>query len=178
MTFFVQFGLLFSNMQWFVIVCLIVGLVSLFVEIFQPGFGFFGIAGVVLLIMAIILRAVSSAEEDNTLLQTFQLILFVFILTAGAFTIFLVGNKKNWWKRTSLYQLNTAVNLDHSDGTDNFSELIGKTGVAITDLRPIGKIIIDDKSYDVIADRMFIENGKTVKVIGTEGVKIIVKSIN
>lgn len=178
MTFFVQFGLLFSNMQWYVIVCLIVGLVALFVEIFEPGFGFFGISGVVLLIMAIILRAVSAKEEDYVLLQTFQLILFIFILSAGAFTLFLVGNKKNWWKRTSLYQLKTAVDVNYSHGTDNYSNLIGKIGVAITDLRPIGKMLLDDKTYDVVADRLFIDNGKNVQVIATEGIKIVVKSID
>lgn len=178
MTFFIQFGLLFSNMQWFVIVCLIVGLVALFVEIFEPGFGAFGILGVILLVMAIVLRAIFHEEEDFVLMQTFQLILFIFILSGGAFTLFLVGNKKNWWKRTSLYQLNTAVDTEYSDGTENFKNLIGKQGFTITELRPIGKMLLEGRTYDVFADRMYIEKDKKVEVLSVEGVKIIVKHID
>ncbi len=178
MTFFVQFGLLFSNMRWFVIVCFIVGLVALFVEIFEPGFGVFGITGVVLLVFSVIFRAIFHEEEDNVLLQVFQLILFIFILVGGAFGLFLIGNKKNWWKRTSLYQFNTAVNVHYSDATADYSRLVGKDGVTITDLRPVGKAEIDGHTYDVVADRTFIERGKTVTVVSTEGIKIVVKSVN
>ncbi|NLL55971.1 MAG: hypothetical protein GX242_02025 [Clostridiales bacterium] len=176
MEFFVQFGLLFSNMEWFVVVCLIVGLVALFVEIFEPGFGVFGILGLILLALAVILRAIFHKDEDNVLLQIFQLILFIFILAGGAFTLFLVGNKKQWWKRTSLYQLGTAVDAEHSQGTENFKGLIGKQGSTLTDLRPIGKMLLEGKTYDVFADKLFIEKDTKVEVIAVEGVKIIVKS--
>lgn len=177
MDFFVQFGLLFTNMPWFVIVCLIVGLVGLFIEIFEPGFGVFGIGGLVLLIICIILRAVYHKPEDIVLVQTFQLILFIVVLVAIAFIIFLIGIKKNWWKHSAIYQEDTAVNTEFSDGTKDFSDLIGKVGVAATDLRPAGKMKIDNSVYDVVAENFFIEKNTEIKVVNVEGVKIIVSKI-
>lgn len=174
MGFFQQFGLLFSNMQWYVIVCLILGLVLLFIEIFQPGFGIFGIFGFILLAASVVLRAVFHAEGDEVLTQVFQLILFQFIIVGGAFGLFLLANKKKWLKRTAFSQEDTAVDPDYSDGTANFNYLVGKKGVANTDLRPSGKAVVEGNVYDVVAENFFIEKGAKLEVKSTEGVKITV----
>lgn len=178
MEFFIQLGLLFSNMQWFVIVCICLGLALLFLEIFQPGVEIFGIIGTVLLIAAIALRAICHEPEDNVLLQTFQMILLLFIIIAGAFILFIIGNKKGWWKKSFFYQEGTAVDTVHSDGTEDFSALIGEIGTATTVLRPVGKMLFNGKTYDVVAENFLIENGKKVQVIAVEGVKITVKNID
>lgn len=174
MDFFIQFGLLFANMPWFVIVCLVVGIVGLFIEIFEPGFGFFGIGGIILLILSVILRAIFHQPEDQVVTQAFQMILFIAILVIIAFILFLVGNKRNWWKRASLYQENTAVDTEFSEGTKDFSDLLGKSGIAATDLRPSGKMKIDNTIYDVVADNFFIEKNSDIIVVKVEGIKIIV----
>ena len=44
-------------------------------------------------------------------------------------------------------------------------ELIGKIGIAFTDLRPSGKVEIDDETYDAKSEIGFIEKGQKVKVI-------------
>jgi membrane-bound serine protease (ClpP class) len=178
MEFFRQFGLLFSNMEWFVVVCLIVGLVSLLIEVFQPGFGVFGLLGVILMVLGVVLRAVFSQPEDNVTTQVFQLILIQVIIVVGIFILFIVGNKKNWWKNSPFSQEETAVNTDFSDGTKNFTSLIGKNGIASTSLHPIGKMLIDGESYDVITQDFFVEKGQKLEVIAVEGVKITVKSID
>lgn len=174
MEFFRQYGLLFSNMEWFVIVCLIVGLVLLFIEMFQPGFGVFGIVGFVLLALSVILRAVFHKEEDEVLLQVFQLLLFEVVLVGGGFGLFLLANKKKWLKKTPFMHDGTAVDPNFSDGTENFGELLGKCGVAETDLRPAGKVEIDGRTYDVVAENFFIEKGSEVEVKQIEGIKIVV----
>lgn len=174
MEFFRQYGLLFSNMEWFVIVCLILGFVLLLVEMFQPGFGIFGIMGFVFLGLTIVLRAVFHSEDDNVLMQVFQLLLTLFIVVGGVFVLFVVANKKKWLKRTPFMQEETAVNPVFSDGTANFNALIGKKGVAITALRPSGKAVIDGQTYDVVAENFFIEKGARLEVKSVEGVKISV----
>ena len=42
---------------------------------------------------------------------------------------------------------------------------IGKSGVTVTDLRPAGKISVDELVLDVISAGPFIEKGKPVKII-------------
>lgn len=175
MVFFQQFGLLFANMEWFVIVCLCVGLAALLIEIFDPGMGIFGIIGGILLIMAIILRAIFHQPEDNVLMQSFQLILLLFLFIALAFTLFIVGHKKKWWKNSFLMHEDTVVDVNHSEGTADFSNLIGETGIASTDLRPVGKMLYCDRTYDVVAENFYIEKGINIKVTAVEGSKITVK---
>lgn len=177
MEFFRQFGLLFTNMEWYVIVCLILGLVLLFIEIFQPGFGVFGIFGFILLIASVVLRAVFRAEEDEVLTQIFQLLLFQFVLVGGAFGLFMLANKRKWLKKTPFIQEATAVDPDFSDGTANFKELVGRRGAASTDLRPAGKAVIDGGIYDVVAENFFIEKGARLEVKSVEGVKIVVAAV-
>ena len=43
--------------------------------------------------------------------------------------------------------------------------MIGKTGIASTDLRPSGKVDIDDETYDAKSEIGFIDKGGKVKVI-------------
>lgn len=180
MEFFRQYGLLFSNMEWFVIVCLILGLALLIIEMFQPGFGVFGITGFIALGLCVILRAVFHKEEDNVLMQVFQLLLFLLIIVGGAFGFFVLANRKKWLKKMPFMQEDTAVNPVYSDGTANFSSLIGKDGSALTALRPSGKAAIDGITYHVVAENFFIEKGELIEVAHVEGAKIAVtkKEIN
>ena len=53
---------------------------------------------------------------------------------------------------------------------------MGKTGVTLTDLRPAGKAVIDDVTYDVVAENFFIEKNSGIVVKSVEGVKISVVS--
>lgn len=173
MEFFRQFGLLFSNMEWYIIVFLIFGVVLLLIEIFQPGFGVFGITGIALLILSIILRAIDSEAEDNSALQIFQLISLIIIIAGSGFGFFLLATKKKWFKKNEMFtHYSTAVDVNFSDGTENFAKLVGLKGVAATDLRPAGKVIIDGTTYDVVAKNFFIDKDSEVVVSMVEGVKI------
>lgn len=171
MEFFTQFGLLFSNMQWYVVVCLVLGLVLLLVEIFQPGFGVFGISGFVLLILSIIFRGIFHKPDDNVLMQIFQLLLLYFIILGSGFGLFWLAHKKNWLKKTPFAHNDTAINPDFSDGTKNFGFLLEKQGKALTELHPSGKAVIDGKIYDVVAD-FFIPSGENIIVKNVDGIKI------
>ena len=71
---------------------------------------------------------------------------------------------------------------DRSDaerGSDVSSEtlhhLIGRTGVAVSMLRPAGVIEIDDERIDVITDGEFVEPGTKVVVAEVEGNRALVR---
>ena len=167
--FFTQFGLLFANMPWYVIVCLILGVVCLVVEGIQPGFGVFGITGIVLLVGSIVLRAVFHQPEDNVLMQVFQFLLLDLIIIAIGIGLLVLAQKKGWLKKTPFFLAGTAVDETFSDGTKNYAFLLGKTGVAATVLRPSGKAEIDGKTYDVESANFLIEKGEQITVTAVEG---------
>lgn len=173
--FFTQFGLLFANMEWYVIVCLILGVACLIVEGIQPGFGVFGISGIVLLVASIVLRAVFHKPEDNVLMQVFQFLLLDVVIIAVGVLLLVLAQKKGWLKKTPLFLAGTAVDEAFSDGTKNYAFLLNERGVAVTVLRPSGKAEIDGKTYDVESADFLIEKGENIIVTAVEGSVIKVK---
>jgi membrane-bound serine protease (ClpP class) len=55
--------------------------------------------------------------------------------------------------------------------------LIDKEGVAFTNLRPSGTVVIDGKRFDVVTEGEMIDKDTPVKVAKIEGSRIIVKTI-
>jgi membrane-bound serine protease (ClpP class) len=53
--------------------------------------------------------------------------------------------------------------------------LIGKTGVSSTDLRPTGRAMIDEERIEVMAETGFIEAGTPIIVIAADGNRILVR---
>lgn len=56
-------------------------------------------------------------------------------------------------------------------------ELIGKTGVALTSMRPSGTALIEDERIDVVTEGTFIAKDQKVKVIKVEGSRVVVREI-
>jgi membrane-bound serine protease (ClpP class) len=54
----------------------------------------------------------------------------------------------------------------------------GDTGIAHTFLRPSGKIIIDNKKIDAMAQGEFIEQGASIIIDKIDQNRVIVKKIN
>ncbi len=55
-------------------------------------------------------------------------------------------------------------------------ELIGKSGIAATDLRPSGHIWVDDRAIQALSKDGYIEKGSPVQILGGQGSHLIVKS--
>tara|TARA_R110002096_G_scaffold215310_10_gene403142 strand:- start:4740 stop:6941 length:2202 start_codon:yes stop_codon:yes gene_type:complete len=68
----------------------------------------------------------------------------------------------------------TAIGDHEIDQATGKSPLLGKAGVAKTDLRPSGKAVIDGKLLDVTSDSEFIEEGSAIKVGAVYGDRIVV----
>lgn len=138
MTFWQEVALVFTEIGWAPAICLILGMILLIVEIFQPGFGFFGIAGGILVVIGIILRIYDSGG-GNPIIQFFVLLAVVLGVLALAAVIMMIALKKGWLARTGLVNKDTAVSTGHTLGTGNFEELVGKEGVTLCALRPSGE---------------------------------------
>ena len=56
-------------------------------------------------------------------------------------------------------------------------ELVGQTGTALTNLRPSGMAVIGGHRVDVVTEGGMIERGAEVKVVGTEGLRVVVRAL-
>jgi membrane-bound serine protease (ClpP class) len=54
---------------------------------------------------------------------------------------------------------------------------VGAIGVAVTPLRPSGKIEIDGARHDVVAELGFIDIGKEVRVVSVTDFRISVEAV-
>ncbi len=58
------------------------------------------------------------------------------------------------------------------------ARLDGKTGEALTDLRPVGVARIDGERFDVLAENDMIEAGTAVRVVGISGLQVKVRPVD
>ena len=154
-------------------ILLILGTIFIIVEIFQPGFGFFGIAGMILVFAGMAVRLYMS-KRGSLIVQFFVMLICVSVVVCTALLIMLHSLKKGKLSRTGLVQKSIAVSEDKSSGTEDFSQLVGKVGVATSVLRPSGNAVIDGRLYSVVSQSTLVEKGKDIEVVAVEGVKITV----
>ncbi|MGN0772137.1 MAG: NfeD family protein [Christensenellales bacterium] len=174
LTFWQEVSLVFTEIGWIPAICIILGLIFIIVEIFQPGFGFFGICGGILVAVGIAVRMYYSGA-GNPIIQLIVMVGVVALVLLLALVIMLISIKMGWLSRTAFIESSTAVSADYSKGTGDFSYLVGKTGITLTALRPSGTVEIDGKKYDVVSQADFIDKDEKVEVIEVEGVRIVVK---
>jgi membrane-bound serine protease (ClpP class) len=60
----------------------------------------------------------------------------------------------------------------------NRLELIGVEGVTLTPLRPSGTIIVDDERIDAVSEGAFIPKDRKVRIVKTEGARIVVREVS
>lgn len=170
--------------NWEIIVFL-AGLVLLAVEIFIiPGFGFFGVAGIVFLAGGLILglldNVVFSFESVNSkdLARALLTVLFGFLMGGGLlfYLASKIGNKGIFRK---LALESTQENRKGYISVDlHMKEYVGKEGIAETILRPSGKIRIAQQYLDAVSIDGFIEPGTPVIVVKQESAQVYVRKLN
>lgn len=146
-----------------------VGIVLIVIELFIPGFGVFGIAGILCLVASFFLILGGNMQALNWLAGSISAALILFAL----FLRKLPSSKM--WNR---FVLKKTLNKDdgYSSGPD-YELYLGKNGVATTQLRPGGLAEIEGKRLDVLTYGDFVEPGTKIVVIKVEGNKLFVEKI-
>jgi membrane-bound serine protease (ClpP class) len=155
---------------WEVVLLFLIGIILLGVEALAPGFGIFGIGGIICVVVSIILTAPS--WEVGVISLIFAIIGTVILL----FLSFKIMKKRQFLDRFVL-----GLKFNKEEGyipqSQDFSKYAGQKGVALTPLRPAGAIQLDDGTrLDVVTVGDFIPQGSLVKVIQIEGVRIVVQT--
>ena len=163
------------------ILAFVIGIILLVVEFFIiPGFGVFGVAGIVLTLGGLVLGMLPNQAFDFELVPSSQLFgaLLTVILAAlaGVGIVFWLTPKVNEWG--AFKHLTLASTQDRSQGytSSTYTEdMLGKTGTVHSRLRPSGKVEIEGEIYDAYSRGEFLEQGEAIEVISTEGTSLRVK---
>ncbi len=147
---------------------ILLGLVLLFFEIIVPG----GILGVFAALC--MLAAIWFAFRDYGLMGGLIGLITSLCLTVGMIVLELkLLPKTRFGKR---FLLRNAIR-GQSNPSQASDTIIGKTGEAMTVLAPSGRIKVEGKIYDAFSQDGLIDKGETLKVVGQDTFRIIVKKL-
>jgi membrane-bound serine protease (ClpP class) len=163
------------------IIALFIGLVLIAAEVFViPGFGVAGISGIILTVCSLILIMVNNNAFDFEFVPPASILYAVAAafggLLGGICLLFIGGSKiadTKFFKRIALVE----VHESKKGYTSSFfkENMIGKTGIAHTVLRPSGKVMIDGQLYDAFTRSEFIEKGQNIEVVGEDTTSLRVR---
>jgi len=147
-------------------VLLIAGFVLIGIEMAIPGFGLPGTGGIVSLAVGILLTA-------KTLETGIIMVVVIIVLSAIMMTVImtLLSSKK---AKAPIVLKDDVRGEQEFLNTSDMEYLIGKTGVAATDLRPGGKGNFDGIYFDVLSDGMYVNKGERIRIIKVKDNKLIV----
>lgn len=147
-----------------IIILISLGFILLLIEMFTPGFSIPGISGVVLLVIACY-KAFAISPSWGIFISVSS-----FLAVLGFFKLF---SRSPLWKKIRLESKETREK-GFTSGSD-LSALLNKSGVTTGPLRPSGIALIDGKRIDVLAESLFIDKDKKIKVVKVEGNRVIVR---
>ena len=149
------------------IVLFIAGFILLAVEIVMPGFSVPGISGIICLIVGVFLAADSFREG---IIITLIVLALLGIMFAILLSLLASGKLKS-----------PLILEEEQKGTEGYISsndlkyLLGKEGVAATDLRPSGTGDFEGVVLDILSEGRYIEKGTPLVIAKVEGSKLIVR---
>ena len=166
------------------IILFVIGLILLMLEIFViPGFGVAGILGGTCIFFSLVFALVKAVPDSGPVPlpdteNLLKAVLTVILSIMGAFGVILLLGRSvmhsGFFHKVEIATAETKQEgwvalpvLDHS--------MIGKTGMALSTLRPVGNVEIENEVYEASTPVGYIEKGERIVVTGIDNSMLIVK---
>jgi membrane-bound ClpP family serine protease len=183
----VCFGLFFwmnylaGTAEWLELVLLVLGLCCIALEVLVlPGFGVFGIGGLIMTIAAIVLMSQTFVLPHNSYQLT--------VITRGLWAALgsLLGLFGGFVLMRQLFphlplfrhlimETPDAVAIEQAEKLVDLNFLLHQTGTTTTPLRPSGKARFGDRIVQVVSDGSMVDKGAEVTVVDVQGAKVVVE---
>ncbi|WP_093217172.1 NfeD family protein [Sediminibacillus albus] len=151
------------------IILLVLGIIMIIVELFVPG-GIIGLLGIGAVVGALFM---SSADMGHMAMSIGIALIVSIIVSVILFKT--IGLEKGFFKNIILKDATTTEQGYVS--SINRLDLIGLEGKSLTMLRPSGTAVFNDERLDVVTEGAFVEKDSPVKIVKTEGSRIVVRQI-
>ncbi len=156
--------------NWIALLVFVVGVVLLIAEIFFiPGTGIAFALAVICIGAGVIL----SFDDINTGIWVFAIALVA--TTIITFISFKYIMKTGFWKERMVLNPDYRDEKGYKAGTRDYTEFMGKEGLTLTPLRPVGRAQFDEDKIEVVSEGEFVEKDVKVQVIKVEGNRIVVR---
>jgi membrane-bound serine protease (ClpP class) len=162
---------------WEEVLLLGLGLIALAVEVFVlPGFGVAGFLGLGAIAAAMVLALMGAAPTTVEVVQAFAILGASLLITAAVVYAWLrhIPNSNRFgglFLRSGMAQAEGYISAAPR------ADLVGKEGVAVTDLRPAGTAAIAGERVDVVTEGEYVSQGSAVRVLRSEGYRHVVRGL-
>lgn len=183
------FGLYFwmkflaGTAEWLELVAFSLGIICIAIEVFiVPGFGIFGIGGMALTVLGVVLMSQTFVIPRNAY-QVEILARGIWVALGGAagmiggFIVMRMMLPHVPLLRGLVMEAPNEAVISESEKLADYSNLLGLTGTATTPLRPSGKARFGDQIVQVVSDGTVISAGDPVRVSDVRTTKIVVEPL-
>lgn len=156
------------------------GLVLLGIEAFVvPGFGIFGVAGIVAILAGLYMSLLGNIPTMPDFTRAAWVLTSSMLLLIGsAWALIRTLPSSSRLAESGIFLLAKTASATGYESAEVRSDLVGKHGTAITDLRPAGTALVGDERIDVVSESEWISAGTPVKILSAEGYRHIVRSVS
>ena len=162
------------------ILLFILGVGLIIVELFIfPGFGIAGISGLVLVLFSLVAALIGNVGLSFPPISDVMPSIYTLAVTMAILVVGSIMAVRMFPMSAAANVLVLAPELRSSEGYTTamtHSEYLGRVGPTVTDLRPSGAMLIDQKRVDVITAGEYIDRGTQVQVVDVRGIRIEVRT--
>lgn len=145
----------------------LVGVLMIIVEILLPTVGLLAGLGVAAMLYSIVLALGGDIGALAALGIALVIAVVLFLLIVSR-----LPSSRLWNK--IILQKSSRTEEGYVSAAER-TELVGKTGEVLTELRPSGTARIDGRPVDVISEGAFIQKGKSIVVLSVNGSRVVVR---
>lgn len=162
-----------------------IGIVLILLEVFViPGFGVAGILGIASVVFSLAFALVKNINgfdfsfvPSDTIAMSFLMVATIMVFGV----LLLLFTSTNLMKTKAFKRLALQTEQHKEEGfiisASAEKNFIGQEGIVVMDLRPAGKIEINEVMHDAQSDSEYISKGIKVKVVAQQGAYLIVNEI-
>ena len=145
------------------------GVLCIVVEMLMPTVGLLAGVGVAAMLYSVVLALGGDINALYAMLISFVVAIAVFAVIVKKLP------SSRLWKKIVLSDASTTDRGYVSTRTQ--AELIGRTGVVLTELRPSGTVQLDGVPVDVVSEGAFLPKGTVVRVTAVQGSRVVVRRV-
>jgi membrane-bound serine protease (ClpP class) len=161
---------------WEEILLVLSGVVLLVAEIFIiPGFGVAGVLGIAALLSGLSLSLIGGGATWDFILKAVGRVIFSLLLAVVGSLVLLRFLPRLPFGKRLILETGLTAGEGYASPPLTDKQWLGKSGIAVSPLRPSGIADVGDERVDVVSDGEFIEAGAQIVVTRVDGNRIVVR---
>jgi membrane-bound serine protease (ClpP class) len=132
---------------------------------------------IILIVVLVILHGHLTPEQFRIALIIAAVLFVCFTLALWIAAFKLLNNPESKMAKQMVLQQEARAEDGFQASADQYADLIGDRGVALSALRPAGVALVQGKRVSVVTDGEFIPPGGSVEVVEAKGSRVVVRAV-